>query len=244
MISFFKRIPPGGIAEFNKFTITHFVTVVLVVITILFSVKLFRKIKHGKTERVVRYSIAIIMLLSNVTIYLYAYNYNLAWYHYLPEATCGWAIYFGALAMFTKNRLFFVLTLYWGYGAILTMIGPNVLEGPLRYNFYQFQIRHILIVLVPLYLMIVHGFTLEKRDFKTYFIVTLTMVLIGGVISNIVNKPDSLNMFFMMKPGMDGTPLSWMYDINYYLYVVVWLGFASVLGYGYGLLFIKKKVEN
>jgi uncharacterized membrane protein YwaF len=184
------------------------------------------------------------MLLSNVTIYLYAYQYNLNWYHYLPEATCGWAIYFGAIALFTKSRTMFVLTLYWGYGAVLTMIGPNVLEGPLRYNFYQYQLRHILIIIVPIYMIIVHDYKIHKKDFKTYFFITIIMVLIGGVISKTVNDPDSLNMFYMMKPGMSGTPLSWLYNINYYLYVVVWLAFAAFLGYVYGLIFIKKKWIN
>ena len=240
MINFFERIPPGGIAEFNKFSITHLITIVVVILFATCLIFLLKKIKQGNIEKIVRYSIGSIMLLSNITIYLYAYNHNLSWYHFIPEATCGWAIYFGAIAMFTKSRTMFVLTLYWGYGAILTMIGPNVLEGPLRYNFYNYQLRHILIVIVPIYMIIVHDFKLYKKDFKIYFFVTIIMVLIGGFVSNVVNDPDSFNMFYMMKPGMDGTPLSWIYDINYYLYIIVWLSFAAFLGYIYGLLFIKR----
>jgi hypothetical integral membrane protein (TIGR02206 family) len=244
METFFKRIPPGGLAEFEKFTVTHLITVIFVVIIIFLSIKFFKKIKQGKMERVIRYSIGIFMLISNISIYLYAYNYNLAWYHYLPEATCGWAIYFGGIMMLTKNRTMFVLTLYWGYGAILTMMGSNVLEGLGRYNFYQYQLRHILIVIAPIYMIIVHNYKIEKKDFKTYFFITITLVIIGGIISKIVNQPESFNMFYMLKPGMDGTPLSWMFEINYYLYVIVWLAFAALLGYLYGLIFQSKNTIN
>ncbi len=244
METFFNRIPPGGIAEFERFTITHIITVIIVVILVYLTLKAFKKIKQGRTEKVIRYSIGIFMLLSNISIYLYTYKYNLPWYNYLPEATCGWAIYFGGIMMLTKNRTMFVLSLYWGYGAILTMMGPNVLEGLGRYNFYQFQLRHILIVIAPIYMIIVHNFEINKKDFKTYFFFTIAMVIIGGIISKIVNKPESLNMFYMLKPGMDGTPLSWMFEINYYLYVVVWLILAAVLGYLYGLIFRTKNIIN
>ena len=143
MQTFFNRIAPGGIPEFQKFTFTHFITVIIVIILIFVAIKLFYKIKQGRTEKIIRYSIGTFMLLSSVTIYIYAYNYDLAWYYYLPEATCGWAIYLGGISMFTKNRTMFLLALFSGYGSILTMLGSNVLEGPLRYNFYQYQLRHI-----------------------------------------------------------------------------------------------------
>ncbi len=239
MYDFFKRIPPNGIPEFSMFSGTHIIAIIIMIIIVITATYFFMKIKQGKTENVIRYFIGIIMLLSNITIFLYAYNNHLNWYHYVPEATCGWAVYFGAFTMLTKNRTMFVLTLYWSYGAILTMIGPNVLEGPDRYNFYQFQLRHILIIIVPIYMMIVHKYKIQKQDFKIYFFITLVMAIIGGIVSLVVNEPDSLNMFYMVKPGMNGTPLSWIYDKNYYIYVVVWLSFAILLGYIYGLLMMR-----
>ncbi len=242
--TFFSRIPYNGIAEFEKFSLTHIITVIICILFFIVFFKYSTKLKNWKHEKIVRYCIVAFMLLSNITIYLYIYDNHLPWYMYLPEATCGWSIYFGSIALLTKNRFFTVLSFFWGYGAVFSLLGPNILEGPNRYNFYQFFLRHILIVLTGFYMIRILDFKLFKKDWKLYFFVTLSMAIAGGILSFSVNNPDQLNLFFIMKPGINGTPLSWIYNKSHLAYIIVWLTFASFIGYIYGLPFYEERRKH
>lgn len=239
--NFFERVPYGGDAEFSMFSLTHLLTFLICIIIVVIFMKMTPKIRTSKYEKHIRYSIAIVMLLTNINIYLYAYKYSLAWYEYLPEATCGWAIYFGSIGLITKNRTMLLLTLFWGYGAVFSLLGPTILEGVDKFNFYQFFLRHILIVVAGFYMVKVLEFKVYKKDVLTYIKITLAMVFAGWVVSYIVNDPDNLNMFYVLKPGMNGTPLSWLHEIYQPLYLVVWLLFAILVGYLYVLPFYEKE---
>ncbi len=240
MSEFFIRIPINGESEFDILTVEYFVTMLVCIILIGGFYFIAPKIKHLKREWLVRYLMGITMLLTSVTIFKYAYDNNHMWYKYLPEATCGWAIYFGGLSLLTKNRTLAVLTFFWGWGAISTILYPNLLEGPTRYNFYQFFLRHILILVSSIYMFRVLDFKLYKKDFYLYIIYTLPAVIVGGVISWIVNDPDELNMFYMLQPATNTPVFGVILEYNYILYVVLWLGFAILIGYVYGLPFYEK----
>jgi len=244
MENFFQRVPYGGEAEFHLFTIEYYLTVLVCTVLIIGFFLLTPKIKKMKNEKSVRYVLGIFMLLSSVTIYLYAYSNSLPWYMYLPEATCGWAIYLGGIALITKNRTCFVLTFFWSWGAITTLLFSNILDGPTRYNFYQFFIRHVLILIVPIYFMRILEYKLYKSDFNLYVFITLPMAIIGGIISHIVNKPDMLNMFYMMQPASNTPILDIINDYNHILYIVLWLILAIIIGYLYGLPFYERKTPE
>ena len=241
MGDFFERIPYNGEAEFQLMTLTHLLTVIVCVGLIVGFYFLTPKIKQMKKEWIIRYSFALFMLLSQITIFKYNYDNNYEWYMYLPEATCGWAIYFGAFSLITKNRTLFVLTFFWGWGAISTILFANILEGPTRYNFYQFFLRHVLILVSTIYMFKVFDYKLFKKDFKTHVLWTLPMAIIGGIISAIVNVPEKLNMFYMLKPATNTPIFDLIRDYNYIIYVILWLGTATLFGYLYGLPLYKKE---
>lgn len=241
MMHFFERIPYYGESEFTLLSFEHFLTAVIVVLLVVCFYFISPRLKKWKSEWILRYSFALFMLLSQITIFKYNYDSGYMWYNYLPEATCGWAIYFGALSLITKNRTFTVLTFFWGWGAISTILFPNILEGPTRYNFYQFFARHILILFSSIYMFRVFDFKLHKRDFLTYVYWTLPMTIIGGILSFIVNKPDQLNMFYMLQPASNTPLFGTILEYSYPLYIIIWLSFATLVGYIYGLPFYQKK---
>lgn len=241
MSDFFERIPSNGIAEFQLYTLEHFLTIFVSIAVLVGFYLISPKLKSFKYEKIIRYTIATLMLLTQVNIFAYLIEQREYWYMYLPEATCGWAIYLGAISLYTKNRYATVLTMFWGWGAISTLLLPNLLEGPSRFNFYNFFLRHILILLSSIYFYRVLNFKLYKKDFKIYFYITLSLAIMGGIISNIVNRPEVLNLFYMMQPAKNTPVLGSILEINYYLYVIVWLSLASVLGYIYGIPFYQKE---
>ena len=244
MNGFFERVPYGGEAEFHLFSSIYFITIFVSVFLIFVFYKSTTTIKKSRFEKIIRCMIASIMLLSSITIWAYAYNNNLPWYKYVPEATCGWAIYLGGIMLLTKNRTLFVLVFFWGWGALSTIIAPAILDGPTRYNFYQFFLRHILIIVSAIYMMKVFDFKIYKKDFKIYFFVTLSMTIIGAIISLIVNKPDMLNMFYMMQQAVNNPIMEFLIETSHLLYVVVWLSIASLIGYIYGLPFYSKEIKK
>lgn len=240
MNDFFYRLPLGSEPEFSLLTFEHFFTVFICGIIIYGFYLISPKLMKWKHEPTLRYVFAILILLTQVVVFYYQYSdYNI-WYMYFPIATCGWGIIFGAISLLTKNRIFTVLTFFYGWGAISTIAFPNLLEGPLRYNFYQFFFRHVMILISTIYMFRVHHFKLYKKDFLIYVYVTLPMALLGGVLSWVVNKPDTLNMFYMMKPANNTPVFDVIREYNYVIYVVLWLLFSIVIGYIYGLPFYQK----
>lgn len=241
MSRFFGRVSYDGVSEFSIYTLPHFAALLICASLLLLLYLHAERLREKPYEHIVRYTLAVLMLLSNVTIYYYVYSQNLAWYEYLPEATCGLAIYFGAFSLMTKNRKITILTFFWGWGAISTFLAPNLMEGPTRYNFYQFFLRHTLILGSSIYMFKVHSIRVFKKDFKLYIVYTLPAAIIGGIISYIVNKPYELNMFYMLQPAKNTPVFDVIHEWNYPMYVILWLLFAIGIGYIYGLPFYHKE---
>lgn len=241
MDHFFGRVSYEGVSEFSIYTFPHIAALLLSVVALLGLYYYAPSLKNKPHERTIRYAIGIVMLLSNVSIYIYVYRQGLPWYEYLPEATCGLAIYFGAISLITKNRTLAVLTFFWGWGAISTFLAPNLMEGPSRYNFYQFFIRHFLILASTVYLFRIHDLKIYKKDFKIYIGYTLPMVLIGGLVSFLVNKPNEFNMFYVMQPAKNTPVFDIIHEWSFPVYVIVWLLFAILIGYIYAIPFYQKE---
>lgn len=240
-ISFFQRLSIESTPQFHMFSMTHFITLVIAIGIIYVTWKYSHKLRDWKYENIFRYTLGIMMIYTNVNLWTYSYSLGQEWYHYLPIATCGYATFFGGLTLITRNKTIFKLTFFWGFGAVLSLLGPTMIEGPLKYNFYQFFFRHIGIVVIPLYMMKVYGYKIGKKDWRLFLYVTLSLTFASSIINFAVNKPDELNMFYTMQPAIAGTPLNWFYDVSRWLYIAFWIPFAALLGYLYGLPFYNKK---
>jgi len=240
-MTFFQRIPDGSTPQFQMFSMTHFITLVIASIIIYLVYKYSYILRTWKHEKILRYIFGIMMIYTNVNLWTYSYSLGQAWYHYLPIATCGYATFFGGLTLLTKNKVLFKLTFFWGFGAVLSLLGPTLLEGPLKYNFYQFFFRHIGAIAIPFYMMKVFDYKIERSDWKLFFYVTISLTFVSTIINLAINKPDELNMFYTMQPAITGTPLNDLYEVSRWYYLAFWLPFAAWLGHLYGLPFYQKK---
>lgn len=244
MIAFFERIPLDGTSEFTLFSVSHIVALCSMLALIWFSYQYLPKLKGHKAERFVRYGIILYLISSSFYKQWFYVVSDVPWYVHLPEATCGLAIITAILALLTKNRTMFILTFFWGWGAFTALFAPNILEGPTRYYFYQFQLRHALIVISALYMIRVFEFKVYKQDFMMYLGVTLSLAIAGMIFSMIINDPSNLNMYYMLQPAVNNPFLDAIYAYSYPLYVVFWIGVASLLGYVYGLPFYEKSPKK
>ena len=238
---FFERISSESTPQFHMFSVTHFITVLICGVVIYVTFKYSSKLKGWKYEKYLRYLLGITMIYTNINLLLYTYSLGDAWYHYLPIATCGYAVLTGGLGIITKSRTLFKLTFFWGFGAALSILGPTILEGPSRYNYYQYFFRHLGIMIIPFYMMRVYGYKIVKEDWRLFFYITISLTFISTIINLYVNSPNELNMFYTMQPAINGTPLSYLHEVSRWYYVVFWVPFAAWMGYLYGLPFYTKK---
>lgn len=243
-MDFFTRLPETATPEFQMFSIEHFIAIIVSVFLAYIIFRLRHKISNSKYEPLIRISFGVMLLLTNINLLIYDINTYNEWYRWLPKATCGWAIYVGSIALITKNKFLFKITFFWGYGALLSFFGPTIIEGPDKYHFYQFFFRHMGIMVAGFYFIWVFNYKIYKKDWFIYFYVTLSMTIIFSIINFIVNEPNTLNMFYTMKPAMDGTILDYLYNYSHFLYVVFWISFAALLGYLYGLPFYTKNKKG
>lgn len=243
MSSFFSRIPLDGPDEFELFSAPYFVALALILLFIILTYHYLPHLKGKRYEPVVRYSIIGYLILSSIYKQWFFFVSSVPWYVHLPEATCGLAILTATITLITKNRISFVLTFFWGWGAFTALFAPNILEGPNYYYFYQFYLRHALIVIAAFYMIRVFDFTILKRDFYTYFVVTLSLAILGLITSLIINDPDNLNMYYMLEPAVNNPFLDWIWNISHPLYIIFWIGVASLLGYLYGIPFYQRQTE-
>ncbi len=240
-MSFFMRLSAESTPQFHMFSVTHFITIFISIAIIYLVYNYSYKLKDWKYEKLLRYLFGVMMIYTNINLWQYSYSLGQEWYHYLPLATCGYATFFGGLTLLTKNKTIFKLTFFWGFGAVLSLLGPTILEGPQKYNFYQFFFRHLGIIVIPIYMMKAHNYKIRREDWKLFFYVTISLTFVSTIINLAVNKPDELNMFYTMHPAISGTPLNALYEVSRWYYVAFWLPFAASLGYLYGLPFYQKK---
>lgn len=238
---FFTRIPKESTSSFEMFSLTHIIVFVIIIAFLVLLFKYGHYLKSLKYEKFIRILFGGYMIFTNVNLWMYSYSLGQEWYHYLPIATCGYATFIGGLTLITKNKVLFKLTFFWGFGALLSLLGPSIMEGPDKYNFYQFFLRHTGIIASAFYMMKVHDYKIMKGDWRLFFYVTVSLTIIMTIINVLVNKPGELNMFYTMQPAISGTPLNDLYEVSRFYYLVFWLPFAALLGYLYGLPFYQKK---
>ena len=183
------------------------------------------------------------MLLTSVYVILYKIDASYPWYRFIPEGTCAYGSLLGAYTLITKNRFTFILNFFYGWGAFTTIFAPNIAEGITRFYFYQFYLRHIFIVLSAFYMIRVFDYKVFKSDYKVYFYVTLPLSLFALLLGKIINKPSEFNMMYMLQPAVNNTPLDFVFNTSYLLYVVIWILIGISFGYIYGLPFYQKKAK-
>ena len=100
----------GTEVEFENFTFAHLIPILVAGAIIFLMYKFRNKIAACKNEHRFRYTIAFIMIISEMAYYwrlvgITELNPNPV--DHLPIAVCGWAVIFGAFMMIGKNQYLF-----------------------------------------------------------------------------------------------------------------------------------------
>jgi len=217
-----------------------FVSAVILVICYLY----FPKLKNQVYEKYIRYFMGIYLLVTVFEVNLFFYQNNLPWYAYIPEGLCGISVLLAIYVLFTKSKTGFIILFFWGWGAFLALFAPNINEGPNRYYFYQFYLRHLLIVIASMYMMRVFDYKIFQKDYRTYIYVTLPLALASLGLGYMINATEYSNYLYIVKPVISGTPLDLFYDVHPLFYTAIWILIAFIFGFLYGLPFYQKEYKK
>ena len=157
--------------DFYMGSIWHILPIVIMIIVIFLIYKYREKIKNYKNERAVRFILAFVMMIVEMSFfwrleYVGTQGVNDTLLTYLPIQMCQWGLIICIFTITSMNKKLFSINYYITlFFATVALIYPLVIEqtGPRYYRYYQFWLEHILPIISVFYLMFVHGMKPEKK---------------------------------------------------------------------------------
>lgn len=231
---FFGYGEPG---DFEYFTLAHFMPIIILVLSLIYVFINREKIRNWKYEARLRFIIAFILMIVEMSYYWRVMYVGDDTGRYLllgklPLELCEWGSYCAIFMLTSKNKALFNYNFYVSLlFAVAAMITPTVIirTGPTYYRYYQFWLVHSIPVFATVYMMFVHKY---RPSYKALYIVTAVLVC-HALICIQVNKaiPGANYMYlagFNPNITMGDNPINYL-PHNPYLRMLSLLAIALVL---------------
>jgi len=213
--------------ELSWFSIEHIALFVFVIIGAILIITFRTQIRNYKHERKVAKIVAIAAFLWEIALYLWmAGNGEYTIPHSLPIGLCAFTLYIGIFALYFKNFGLFEIGYFWTWGAIASILFPDILYSVDRFRFYQFTLGHINFFLMFIYMIFVYQWYPTWKSWKKSCITLTIIVFILIIASNITNE----NLMYMLNA--DDTPFSMFEGNGYFLYLL------GVISMSFGIIFV------
>ncbi len=208
----FKLILPGGNQMFDtslentfvSYSLSHLLALLLIFSIISIIIVYKRQLRNPKVFHKIRISLAIIILLQEVSLNVYRFamdEWTLA--TSLPFQLCGLAVLSTAYVLLTQNKKYFYATFFvMMIGATLALLTPSIEYGlgfP-HYRFFQFFFSHGMIMINFTFILFVMDY---QKDMKyKYLLTNFLSLLLFALFNLIINILFNGNyMYLMAKPG-------------------------------------------
>ena len=201
----------GETPEFKYFTLAHFMPILVAAAVIFLIYRYRRSIASLKHESTLRYILAFILILSDMTYYwrlvaLPELGPNPI--EHLPISVCGWAVIMASFMVVGKNQTLFDITYFWLLcGSIFALITPSTITyaGPTRFRYYQFWTEHLAGYVAIFYMIFVHKMRPTWRSMgKSY--IALAVLAVIAYFTNRMLGPGA-NYLFLAEPSETPTIL-------------------------------------
>lgn len=178
--------------DFFMGSIWHILPIALMIFTIILIYKFRKQIKNFKYETTVRYIIAFVMLIVEMSyfwrlLYVGAQGKHDNMLTYLPFQMCQWGLILCIFTIISKNRKlfsinYFITLLFAGIALIYPLVITNT--GPKYYRYYQFWLEHILPIICVFYLMFVHGLKPDYKGIYHTFVVIIPLLIVSLIANS------------------------------------------------------------
>lgn len=201
--------------EFEPFSFVHILLFIFILVGSIFIIVFRNRIRHFKYERQLAIGIATFALLWEIALYTWiAVHGNWSWGENLPLGLCGMTLYVAIFAMYYRKFELFQIGYYWTWGAIASVLFPDILYSYDRFRFYQFMFGHMLFFFMYLYMIFVYQWYPTWKSWRKS-IITLSIIT---VILTIASFATNSNLMFLRES--EGTPLS-MFEGGPYIFYLI-----------------------
>lgn len=213
---------------FEMFGIYHFIIIIFVFAIILLLYLLKNKIKtRSKLIIKMRYSLAIIHLIFELSYYIYAIITKRSFLSTFPLELCAIALYLTFVFLITDNEFVWKISYPLAIiGGIITLFLGNPDDyGFLSYRFFHFFVGHGLLIFSNLFGVWILGYKMNFKDYKKFIIILLGIVGFTYIIDLITGAnfmylrflPTPVDFFSTLLGPIYIIPLILIFALLYYI---------------------------
>ncbi|WP_053070373.1 TIGR02206 family membrane protein [Alkalihalobacillus pseudalcaliphilus] len=205
---------------FQLFGVSHLLVILtlFLIVAFIFSIR-NRLEKNRKLERSIRFSLAIILLLLEVTYHIWLLV-NGRWEitYALPLHLSSITLVTAIFMLFTLNKRLFEFTFFAGVGsAFLTIITPDIGGfGFPHFRFFHFFMAHGLVIIAVIYLLFIRKFTLSLRTVWSNWLILNGYAFFVFSVNWLVGG----NYMYLMQKPPSPSPFDWFGPWPYYIIVL------------------------
>ncbi len=219
--------------------------ILMVSLSIIAIVLVIRNIeKIAKYKKGIDWALFLYAIISMVRHYIIWTNRG-QFYNYLPFQVCYFTMFIYMYYFVSGNRKVLPFIHIFGFLGIGALIAPGHAFNFSKFISYVFMIDHIILAVLPFYIIIAHKYYPEYKKLKLLPITFIPLFIVSILLSNYINANEILgatgeavqtwvneaNYFFLIRNPITG------YDINAWLVAVIQIvcmlafgGFATWLG--------------
>lgn len=209
---------------FEPFGWLH-ISLFIIVITGVLLIVYFRKVlRNHPKERTIAIVIASFAFVWEIGLYAWKIGNGLwSWDDGLPLGLCGLTLYVAIFAMYFKKFSLFEIGYYWTWGAIASVLFPDILYSIDRFRFYQFMFGHMFFFFMFVYMIAVYQWYPTWKSWRKS-VLTLSLITVILTITSFITDT---NLMFMRES--EGTPLELFEGGPYIFYFIGVVGLAFII---------------
>jgi hypothetical integral membrane protein (TIGR02206 family) len=224
----------GNQVEFSIFTFAHLAHILWMIGMILLSYRFRDKLRQLKKEEMIRYAMAFILIISEMSYYWRLTGVTTTAAENLPFAVCGWAAIFCSYMVVGKNQTLFDICYFWLLsGSVFALLTPTPLTytGPTRFRYYQFWTEHTMGYIAIFYMIFVHGMRPTVKSAVKSYVALLIFAIIAYWVNSMI---PGANYLFLARPESAPSVLD-ILPPNFVLRTAI---IAAVITAMYGLAYL------
>lgn len=182
---------------FEWFELTYWLMIILWISLIVVVVKKTEFFKTWKHEKRLRYIAGTLLICGLISEQIWQIHKGWELSASLPLSLCSVSAFFCIYMLFKKSQWAFDVVFFTGIlGASWAMIFADIKYDFPHITFINFFLKHILIIVAPIYMIRVHNFKVSMGSYKRM------MVSLGTLLPFVlaINLYSGANYFFIMYP--------------------------------------------